>query len=687
MGSNRRTPLPDYSQPHVLLPFLEGFLTEQAPFNGAQVDLRPDGALAVRLSRPAGEPAHVAWVETTSGAPVSVPATWGHVEGDDGSGQAARHVEARLRRLLRGAVPELLQWRNRNPQTLFWGAHMFERLRPDLLSAGRTRWFDYALTRVDEYEGLIGLEFESRDARVLLRLTLTELLGEQVPVHRWGPVALVVAEDDRPADRRDARAHRVEDYVAYLLSRNLPPAFTLAFERGDPPEGYRPPDWNIDFLEAEPPDDTSWFQMLQASPDDGVTTVYSCDLECFNLFSYVSAPGESSRVAAPWAAVPEPGHLGRVRRVHLDDYTAIMGGDGPDQCLEDLATAPTPPELIVYVDSCLSRLLGEDVDGAVRRFQSAHDVPVVKYDIDLAQEPYLAQVRTFWERLLDACPPGEGDPATDSAAFVGFGPEHLREVVPALARRGVRSAGTVFPQLDLVALRSLGRAGVLVLNEWDYVSTVFAGVLDRLHAPRVTLPLPYGFDAAVEFVDGITRRLGLPGTVLDDPAVAAQRERFDAACRPLRGRPVTLVGRAAEVEDSMSPARRFGIPVADALRELGLALDILLYMEPGVDEAALRAALRLDAYPEDGVRFFSHWRELPDALRQGPGSAIYTETYRDRRITSAGKTPLTLRAFEPGFRGAVRTAENVLGLLEHRFYTSHAHHLGDPWRADEEARA
>ncbi len=671
--------MPDYQQPQVLLPFLERFLTESSPFPAAHVALRPDGALLVRLERTAGDPVEVLWVETGTDAAVSIPATQGFVVGMEGSGQAARHVEARLRRLLKGDVPGLLQWRNRNPQTLFWGAHMFERLRPDLLAAGRTRWFDYALTGLDEYEGLVGMEFESRDARVILRLTLTELLGEKTPVQTWGQIALVVAEDQRPAEVRGLREHRVEDYVSYLLSRNLPPSFTLAFERGDPPEGYRPPDWNIDFLEAEPPDDTSWFQMLQASPDDGVTTVYSCDLECFNLFSYVAAPGESSRVAAPWAAVPEPGHLGRVRRVHLDDYSTIMGGDGPDRCLDELGTADKPPELIVYVDSCLSRLLGEDVDGAVRSFSDNHRVPVVRYDIDLAQEPYLAQVATFWERLLDAWPPQDGDPSPNTVAFVGFGPEHLREVVPALARRGIADGGTVFPQLDLAALRGLGRAGLLVLNEWDYVSMVFAGVLDRIQAPRITLPLPYGFSASMDFVDGITRRLGVQGTAAHDPEIADLAERFGAARARLQDRPVTLVGRASEVEDSMSPSTRFGIPVADALRELGLALDILLYQEGDVDEAELRASLRLESFPQDRVRFFSHWRELPDALRRSPGAAIYTETYRDRRITTAGKTPLTLRAFEPGFRGAIRTAENILGLLEGRFYATHARHLGDPW--------
>lgn len=668
----------DYERADVLLPFLERFLAEKSPFTAAEVTLRPDGALAVGLTRADRDPVEVCWVESATGAAVSIPASEGVVEGAAGSGQAARHVASRLQHLLRGKVPGLLEWRNRNPMRLFWGAHLFERLRPGLLAAGRTRWFDYALTRVDEYEGLVGLEFESREARVLLRLTLTELLGEVTPVHTWGPVALIVVEDDRNEEVRDLRKHRVEDFTAYLLSRNLPPRFTMAFERGDAPAGYRAPDWNIDLLETEPPDDTSWFQMLQASPDDGVISVYSCDLECFNLFSYVSAPGESSRVAAPWAAVPEPGHLGRIRRVHLDDYTTIMGGDGPERCLEELATDAKPPELILYVDSCLSRLLGEDVDGAVERFRAQHPIPVVRYDIDLAQEPYLAQVRIFWDRLLDAVSLDERDPTPDSAVFVGFGPEHLREVVPVLERRGVVAAGTVFPQLDLEALRGLGRAGLLVLNEWDYVATVFAGVLDRVQGPRISLPLPYGFQIATDFVDGITRRLGVSGAVLRDPEIAGLRERFDGVRAGLRGRVVTLVGRAAEVADSMSPARRFGIPVADTLRELGLALDILLFRDPNedLDETELRAALRLDAHADDGVRFFSHHSQLIDRLSEGPGEAVYTETYRDRRVTHAGRTPLTLRAFEPGFRGAIRTAENIESILDSRFHRDHAKHLG-----------
>jgi len=671
----------DYQQPHVLLPFLERFLVQQAPLHGAEVDLLPDGALRFRLSGAAEEAVEIVWVENPGGAAVSLPAVQGYVEGPAGSSKAVRHVAERLRRLLRGDVPGLLEWRNRNPQVVYWGAHMFERLRPGLLAVGSTRWFDYVLNRADEYEGLIGLEFESREARVLLRLTLTELLAER-PVRTWGPVALIVVDDERDAELRGLREHRVEDYVAFLLSRNLPPDLTLVFERGDPPEGYRPPDWNVDFLETEPPDDTSWFQMLQASPDERVTTVYSCDLECFNLFSYVSAPGESSRVAAPWAAVPKPDHLGRVRRVHLDDYTAIMGGDGPDRCLEDLAGASEPPELIVYVDSCLSRLLGEDVDGAVQRFSQDHGVPVVRYDIDLAQEPYLAQVRTFWERLLKALPPGSSG---DEAVFVGFGPEHLREVLPVLARSGVSRVGTVFPQLDLATLRGLGQAGLIVVNQWEYVSTVFGGVLDRLDAVPVTLPLPYGFQASVDFVDAVARGLGLSASAADDSEVSSLRARFDTACARLHGRSVTIVGRVDQVEASLSRTGRFGIPLLDALRELGLALDFLLFRscDSGPDEAA-PAALRLEENTEDGVRYFSHWRELGEALREGPGEAVYTEIYRDRRVTAAGKTPLTLGALESGFRGACRTAERILAALETGFYPRNAAYLGDPWSVRED---
>ncbi len=539
----------DYERADVLLPFLERFMAERSPFTAAKVMLRPDGALTVELERAGGDQVEVCWIETNAGAAVSIPASTGVVEGAAGSGQAARHVASRLHLLLRGKVPGLLEWRNRKPLRLSWSAHLFELVRPGLLAVGRTRWFDYALTRVDDDEGLISLEFKSSEARVLLRLTLTKLLGEVIPIHTWDPVALIIAEDDRGDKLRNLREHRVEDFTAYLLSRNLPPRFTLAFERGCAPAGYQPPDWNIDFLETEP--------------------------QNFNLFFDVSAPGNAGLVAKPW------------------------------------------------------------------------------------------------DRLLDEITPDESDSAPDSAAFIGFGSEHLREVVPVLARRGVFNAGAVFPQLDQEALRGLGQAGLLVLNEWDYVATVFSGFLDRVQRPRISLPLPYGFQTAVDFVDRITRRLGISGRVLDDPEIAGLRERFDVVRARLRGRVLTLVGRTTEVADSMSPARHFGIPLADGLRELGLTLDILLFLDPNevedLDESELIVALGLDTYTADKIRFFSHSSQLNDQLSEGAGEAVYTEIHNDQRVTDAGRTPLTPRAFEPGFRGAIRTAENIESILDSGF--------------------
>jgi len=46
---------------------------------------------------------------------------------------------------------------------------------------------------------------------------------------------------------------------------------------------------------------------------------------------------------------------------------------------------------------------------------------------------------------------------------------------------------------------------------------------------------------------------------------------------------------------------------------------------------------------------FSHWRELVPLLRRTDCAFAYTEMYRDARVTFAGKTPLTLSHFHPGF--------------------------------------
>ncbi|MDI7269897.1 MAG: hypothetical protein QME96_18045, partial [Myxococcota bacterium] len=387
----------DYSSAHVLLPFIAEFVQARSPYEGVSVEMVRDGSLRVRL-RDGGRLLSLLWSEAPRRAAVEVslagvvvsverPHRFRTRQEKDRMEGAARHVARRLGRLLRGNPPHLLLWRNRNLERLHWGVRMLNGLCPDLLVRGHTRYFDYTVAGLDEYEGFINVEFRSRGAGVALRLVPTGMLEGRALVS-WGPVSLVLLRDERTPEQRKLPEHRVEEFLGYILSRNLPSEFSLAFERNDPPGGYLPEGFDVDFLRTRALDDTSFFEMLLATSEE-IGVVTSCDRECFSLFSFLASSKEGWTTNHPWEIRPAPGYLEHCYNVSLDGRSTVMGSENIERCLETLRRAESPPGLIIFIDSCLQRLIGEDVDGPVARFRSGCSLPLVHYDIRTTQHPYL----------------------------------------------------------------------------------------------------------------------------------------------------------------------------------------------------------------------------------------------------------------------------------------------------------
>ncbi len=668
----------DYSQAHVLLPFLDRFIEDSSPYAAARCRLVHDGSLRVQLEDDQG-PLEVAWVEQSDdGVIEEARGVVVRAEGpSDRVRLAARHVARRLARLQRGDPPHLLQFRNRNPQRLIWDTRLFGHLCPEMLVRGRTRYFAYRLAEVDAFEGYLNLTFSSRRQTVRLRLQLGDLGGAE-PLQTWGPVSLVILEDDRDEEQRGDPEHQVEQFVGYLLSRNLPPRFSLSFAHMDPPAGYLPPDHGVDFLRPTNLDDSAFFEMLLATGGQ-VALVFSCDRECFNLFSLVGGARERWTTTAPWYVPPAAGLLDHVLSLNLTTRATLMGDDRLDACLTALARRDPAPELVVLVDSCLSKLVGADVDGPAGRFARSSAVPLVRYDIRLTQSPPMGPLREFWRDLasaLDATGDDAGEVEPGGVAFVGLHPGAEEELFATLEAMGLRPSGNLFPRLDLGAFCAARRARSVVASSWTYLDDM--GLLEAL-PPAARLPLPYGVEGTAAWLEAVARAAA-PGAEHDLPA-----DEFEAAAEELtRQRERTgearvgIFARSRDVVAQLSPEKRFGVPLLPLLRELGLGVDLNLYAaadeEP--DAGGLLTALDLDAARGDSVHLYRDRAELPELLAAGDYPVVYTETFRDERITAAGKTPLSPAQLHPGLVGAVRTARTLRSLVASRFYGRY-HHLHD----------
>ncbi len=612
---------------------------------------------------------------------ISVPRTGASVTRQDQVQLQAlcTHVALQIEHLARSGPAHLLTWRNRELQRVHWGVRMLHRLCPGALSPGRTRYFDYRLTGLDEYEGLVRLRFESRQRTVVLRLSPVEATPA-AGLASWGPIGLSIAADDRTNTERADRAHQVEEFVGYLLSRNLPRDFALAFERGDPPLGHLPPDFGVDLLNLVPPDDTSWFHMIFASASD-VAIVTCCDRECFNLFSFVTAPPENWQAVAPWRLDPSADLLRHLYQVGVAGDAALMGSQRAAQCLGGIAQSAQPPELILLIDSCLSRMLGEDLEGVVRQFGASSPIPIVLYDVKLVQEPYLGQLDAFWKNVYRAV--RKGEPSVQRRQLGLFGvdlPEDLRVL---LGRLGLAIGSELFPGFSVRSVRTLSSCALLVRNRWHCVPAMTESLVAELGTPTLDLALPYGWEGSRQWLNQVSRAAG--GKSLEEPswpqAVLQARERFEHLVDQIRGTRIGVVSRLASVRNELSPEQRYGVDLIGVLHELGLAIDLIPYGSEGesANHETLVADLGLRPDLGDSVSTFSNRTELVPLLAKGDFQLVYTEQYRDARVISAGKTPLGLADLRPGFLGAMHNARMVLAKAKSRFFSRYGRYCSDPY--------
>lgn len=675
-----------YTAPHVLLPFIRRFMQEKSSYSFDAVELVRDGSMRFRL-RYGENKLRILWTEHERGTSGELSFKAGFVSleqrrkkpgraEDQQTLHAIRHVARRIERLLTGHTPHLLLWRNRNPQRITWGTRMFENLCPGLLVRQQTHYYDYIVSRVDEYEGYINVEFQSRSASVILRITLEDHRHAKQLIS-WGPISLVVLEDRRTPAQCRSQKHKVEEFLGYILSRNLPPRFTLKFEFDDPPAGYRPPDSFVDFLATRRLDDTSFFEMLFNTPAS-IGVVTSCDRECFNLFSLVAAPKENWTTTTPWQSVPARNYLHHCYNVNMDTCSTIMGDDLLDRCLDRLNNSPYPPEFIILFDSCLHRLIGVDFQQTIKHFRQSSSIPVVYYDIRTSQHPYLQQMKEFWKDVfLQAADTGRV-PRSGRVSFLGLHPYVEQEMAHLLQALGIESGALLFPHLPLGELKDICSSSLIVVNDWEYVRIIFSDMLAALDRQHLRLNLPYGVEGTRRWLARITKMVERdPDAVdsLDD--IDRAHENLGMETRSLAGARMGIFLRARGASVQLSSNLRFGVPLVAFIHELGMGLDVNLFVdqdESPPEPESLRA-VGIDTRSGDSVGFFSHFRELPDRLKSSDFEFVYTETFRDERITAAGKIPVKLHVLLPGLRGAVKTARTLRGLLQSGFYRRYNRHL------------
>ena len=281
----------------------------------------------------------------------------------------------------------------------------------------------------------------------------------------------------------------------------------------------------------------------------------------------------------------------------------VMGGatlDRLEQCIR-LVAEERRPEIIYVFGSCLSELIGDDIEGTVRALSRELPVPVIGVTSsgldDITQKKIID-----WhaELMYRACRPAAAA-MPRSVNIIGFPPDRGHEITALLEQAGI----TVNVWLD----------GTAPLHEWQKLpagalnvvpeKNLFPALLDHMErdlgTPVIEAPVPVGLHAAETFFTALAARLDLSDAMA--PLVAERKQDALARVQPhlerFRG---AHLGYNIGTDRNYHPHRvaRDGMGEAGFFEELGFEVTLLIQGSPDperkrlITEQLVRLGIRAD---------------------------------------------------------------------------------------------
>ncbi|MBI5503058.1 MAG: hypothetical protein HY907_22625 [Deltaproteobacteria bacterium] len=372
----------------------------------------------------------------------------------------------------------------------------------------------------------------------------------------------------------------------------------------------------------------------------------------------------------------------------LRDAHIITGGTARlEAVLDALAPRTTRDDLVLVKSTCVPRVIGDDMEGAVARWRGLGEI---RYDDVFATEP-TGVVSELMARAIASGARKRSKGVGASLAGLAAG-RPFEELVGLLRDAGIAVRSALLPDVDLRVAAAWRTSTVQVLVPNPYFRKYYEQVFAPLGMATATPPAPYGVAGTRTWLEAVARACGRFSAMRR--AWRAAEARIAPALARLRreiaGLRLGFVVGPGEVAALFDPLEMAGVPALDVAVELGFGIDLLVFEEPvtAADRSArfparraARGGPQAEACGSDvgpsippqlagavAVYRFGDRAALDALLRSAPCAAIYSDLYADERVLAAGKAPFSLQLFEPGLEGALRTGERLLGACRLPFF-------------------
>jgi hypothetical protein len=603
----------------------------------------------------------------------------------------ARYASARLEQVReRYHVPLLDLFVLDRPDEVFvFEPGLFRwRIAPFLI-AGQTRHGPYRYAGEQFEDHALHYRFESASGSLVLRLEIGA--GRPGAAVTTRHLSLTLAIDERTGEQRQLPEHRVEGYLGFLLALCDPPSARYAERaRTEAIVAGSTQDWGADLelqFFADPGHDflTNHYAVFGLSWP--VAFVFHGERECSNMGTFTPVPMRSF-VEHPMHIRPRRRLAERVYLSDLRELDTVLGGE--ERLRQALIEASRQPEIrtLVVQDTCLVRVIGDDVRRVIEELREVVPVPIVYLDATAMDDaaPFEPMVQ-FWRDLLCVTAAEHVAPDPTAVNLVGYGlsdDPHMRELERLLGQVGVRLNAALFPGLDHEPARRFRAAAVNLVNPWHYVRSSFEGVRAWADLPTLSPGLPFGREGTRRWLDAV-RRAVAPGASAEPlPDFSpSELERWRELERQAGELSVALVLVSTQAARLLESDRWLGAPLGALLGELGFRVRVLCFdpeavrgRSERVEPAELGRALERSGLADRlELVVFDDRRQLPDLLRASQNELVYSEIRDDPRVRDAAKEQFSLVDLELGLSGALRTAERLVRRARGAFRQRYARHL------------
>jgi nitrogenase iron protein NifH len=395
------------------------------------------------------------------------------------------------------------------------------------------------------------------------------------------------------------------------------------------------------------------------------------DLEC--KFSHYEDGGSTTYFFNyPWLPSKiikmQPGSMGDNLITDIKEDELIKGTDKKLGELQKDVIANSKKDNYINIKSmCTPTVIGDDIGKTINRCRQQADCPVIYLNPRISEEDDFI---SFVLRKIDLTRQGNRKKCGERRVnLLGFDKKYReQELIPLLAKAGIKVNICVLPDIDLKNLRNFANADVNICYKGFYLQEAVQKWFGDFSVPFLEVPAPYGvkgsYNCFLQIGSFFKRDISSLQKRWDD-FFQEQINGINALKEKANRHKLGFIIDKKQKKYFRKLDLWGGVNILEYIEDLGFKVTFFIYLS---QDYMMKFNNKKLQEQKRRIYFFSDPYTMFNLIGQKDCSAIYSDFSYDQRLIKGGVNQFSLRNFKMGVEGARETLEELLGICNLSFY-------------------